>query len=150
MAGLVIVPQVIVALLAPWIGYWSELWGRKPLLLIAFGTEALRAVLFSVVTDPWLMMVVQVLDGVTGAMVTVLTILVITDLTAGTGRFNLAQGVVGALTGISAAVSTTVTGFIVQQFGDVAGFLTMAAGMGLGIVLLWTFLPESRPAKYDD
>ena len=150
MAGLVIVPQVVVALLAPWIGYWSELWGRKPLLLIAFGTEALRAVLFSVVTDPWLMMVVQVLDGVTGAMVTVLTILVITDLTAGTGRFNLAQGVVGTLTGISAAVSTTVTGFIVQQFGDVAGFLTMAAGMGLGIVLLWTFLPESRPAKYDD
>ena len=110
----------------------------------------MRAVLFSVVTDPWLMMVVQVLDGVTGAMVTVLTILVITDLTAGTGRFNLAQGVVGTLTGISAAVSTTVTGFIVQQFGDVAGFLTMAAGMGLGIVLLWTFLPESRPAKYDD
>src|SRR4029450_1351404 len=79
MAGIAVVPQIVVALLAPWIGYWSELWGRKPLLLIAFGTEALRAVLFSVVTDPWLMMVVQVLDGVTGAMVTVLTILVITD-----------------------------------------------------------------------
>ena len=70
----------------------SELWGRKPLLLIAFGTEALRGVLFAIVTDPSLMMVVQLLDGITGAIMTVLTILVITDLTAGTGRFNLAQG----------------------------------------------------------
>ena len=34
MAGLIIVPQVVVAVLAPWIGYWSELWGRKPLLLL--------------------------------------------------------------------------------------------------------------------
>lgn len=150
MAGLVIVPQIIVALLAPWVGYWSELWGRKSLLMIAFGTEALRAVLFTVVTDPRLMMAVQVLDGVTGAMVTVLTILVITDLTAGTGRFNLAQGVVGTLTGISAAVSTTVMGFIIQRLGDAAGFLAMASGLIIGFALLLLLLPESKPAKYDD
>src|SRR5262249_38973154 len=29
MGGLIVVPQVVVAILAPWIGYWSELWGRK-------------------------------------------------------------------------------------------------------------------------
>ena len=150
MAGLIIGPQIIVALLAPWIGYWSELWGRKPLLLVGFATQALRALLFAFVTDPSFMIVIQLLDGITGAVVTVLTILIIADLTTGTGRFNLTQGVVGTLIGLAAAISTTVMGFIVQQFGDVAGFLTMAAGMGLGIVLLWTFLPESRPAKYDD
>jgi hypothetical protein len=69
---------------------------------------------------------VQLLDGLTGAIVTVLTILIITDLTTGTGRFNLAQGAVGTITGIAAAMSTTVMGFIASQSGDAVGFLVMA------------------------
>src|SRR4051812_38651743 len=83
--GLIVVPQVVVTILAPWIGYWSELWGRKPLLLAGFVIEVGRSLLFASVSDPLLMMVVQLLDGVTGAAVTVLTILVVTDLTTGTG-----------------------------------------------------------------
>src|SRR5262245_17259563 len=110
MAGLIVVPQVIVAILAPWIGYCSELWGRKPLLLVGFGFEVARAVLFAWITDPRLLIAVQLLDGITGSVVTILTILVITDLTAGTGRFNLAEGVVGALTGTGGAVRTGAVG----------------------------------------
>ena len=150
MAGLIVVPQVVVAILAPWIGYWSELWGRKPLLLAGFAIEAARALLFTLVSDPLLMMAVQLLDGVTGAAVTVLTILVVTDLTTGTGRFNLAQGVLGTITGTAAAVSTGSVGFVVQQFGDFAGFLSMAAATAAGAILLWACLPETKPAKYLD
>ena len=150
MAGLVIGPQVMVALLAPWVGYWSELWGRKPLLLAGFTTEALRGVLFTFVTDPSQLLFVQLLDGITGAIVTVLTILIIADLTTGTGRFNLTQGVVGTLTGIAAAISTGVTGVIVQQMGDVVGFLSMAGITCVGLAALWTLLPETRPGKYLD
>jgi MFS family permease len=150
MGGLIVVPQVVVAILAPWIGYWSELWGRKPLLLAGFAIEAARSLLFAYVSDPLLMMVVQLLDGVTGAAVTVLTILVITDLTTGTGRFNLAQGVLGTMRGVAAAIGTASVGFIVQQFGDLTGFLLMAAGPALGAVVIWTLLPETKPAKYID
>src|SRR5712691_6488194 len=150
MAGLIVVPQIVVAVLAPWIGYWSELWGRKPLLLVGFGTEAARALLFSVVSEPWVMILVQLLDGVTGAVITVLTILVITDLTTGTGRFNLAQGVVGTLTGIAAATSTAVSGFIVSRCGDWVGFASMAAVTVAGLALVWTALPETKPAEYID
>jgi MFS family permease len=150
MAGLIVVPQIVVAILAPWIGYWSELWGRKPLLLIGFAVEASRALLFSLVADPGLMIVVQVLDGITGAVVTVLTILVITDLTTGTGRFNLAQGVIGTFTGIAAAISPSAMGFIVLHFGDSTGFLTMAVFMLLGMSILWLLLPETKPVEYLD
>jgi MFS family permease len=150
MAGLIVVPQIVVAILAPGIGYWSEFWGRKPLLLAGFAIEAARALLFTLVSDPLLMMVVQLLDGVTGAAVTVLTILVVTDLTTGTGRFNLAQGVLGTITGTAAAVSTGSVGVIVQQFGDLAGFLLMAATTTAGAALIWAFLPETKPAKYLD
>jgi MFS family permease len=150
MAGLIVIPQLVVAILAPWIGYWSELWGRKPLLLAGFAVEAARAVLFTLVSDPLLMMAVQLLDGVSGAVITVLTILVVTDLTTGTGRFNLAQGVLGTLTGTAAAISTASVGFLVQQLGDLAGFVLMAAATTVGAALLWAFLPETKPAKYVD
>jgi predicted MFS family arabinose efflux permease len=36
MAGLIVVPQIVVALLSPWMGYYSEKWERKPLLLLGF------------------------------------------------------------------------------------------------------------------
>ena len=150
LAGLIIVPQIVVAILGPWAGYWSELWGRKPLLLAGFATEIARALLFSMVTDPLFMIAVQLLDGITGAIVTVLTILVITDLTTGTGRFNLAQGVLGTLVGISAAISTGTIGFIVDRYGDMVGFLVMAAGTSIALVILLTLLPETKPAKYLD
>src|SRR5262249_46534133 len=149
-AGVVCGVQGVDGVRAPGIGYWSELWGRKRLLLVGFGTEAARALLFSVVTEPWVMILVQLLDGVTGAVVTVLTILVITDLTTGTGRFNLAQGVVGTLIGISAATSTAVSGFIVSHFGDWLGFVSMAALTIAGLALLWVALPETKPAEYID
>jgi MFS family permease len=150
MAGLIVVPQLVVAILAPWIGYWSELWGRKPLLLAGFAIETARALLFAFVSDPVLMMVVQLLDGVTGAAVTVLTIIITADLTAGTGRFNLAQGALGTTRGIAAAIGTGSVGFIVQQFGDFTGFLLMAIGPAIAAALIWTYLRETKPPKYDD
>ena len=79
-----------------------------------------------------------------------MSILVITDLTAGTGRFNLAQGAIGTLTAIATAVSTAMVGFIASRFGDLTGFLTMAAMTGASAALLWGFLPETKPAEYGD
>ena len=142
--------QIIVALLAPWVGYWSELCGRKPLLLAGFATEALRGVLLAIISDPTLMILVQLLDGTTGAIMTVLTILIITDLTTGTGRFNLTQGVVGTLTGVAAAVSTAASGFIVSRLGEVVGFLSLAGITCIGLGALCLLLPESKPAEYLD
>jgi Major Facilitator Superfamily len=147
-AGLVIVPQIVFALLAPWVGYWSELWGRKPLLLAGFGSEALRACLYSVVSDPTWMLAVQLLDGITASLITVLTVLVVTDLTVGTGRFNLAQGVIGMFTGLSATFSTPIIGTVVQHFGDLAGFLIMAAAGFSGMAVLWALFPEGRPQQF--
>ena len=36
-SGLIISTQLVVMLLAPWVGYLSEGYGRKPLLLLGFG-----------------------------------------------------------------------------------------------------------------
>jgi hypothetical protein len=43
MSGLIVAPQIVVAVLAPWVGFHSEKRGRRPLLLIGFAMEPIRA-----------------------------------------------------------------------------------------------------------
>ena len=93
---------------------------------------------------------VQLLDGISGAIIGVLTIIVITDLTTGTGRFNLAQGTVGALSGLAASASTLATGYIAKMFGHEIGFLTIAVVAVAATAMAWMFLAETKPEKYDD
>jgi MFS family permease len=73
------------------------------------------------------LIVTQILDGITGAALGVMTPLVIADVTKGTGRFNLAQGTFGAIMGVGASLSPTLTGLIVDRFGPSAGFVSLAA-----------------------
>ena len=150
LSGLIVAPQLVVSVFAPWVGYFSELWGRKPLLLIGFSLEIIRGVMFSFVSDSFLLIAVQVLDGVSGAFVSVLTVVIITDLTAGTGRFNLARGGVGMITGVAASVSTALSGLVWQRAGEKTAFLSMAAVAVIATALLWYQLTETKPAKYVD
>ena len=149
MSGLIIVPQVVVAILAPWVGYHSERRGRKPLLLLGFAAEPVRAALLAFTNAYAFLVAAQILSGITGAVIGVLTVIVIADLTAGTGRFNLAQGMVGAASGIAASFSTLITGFLFQGVGPFAGFIAIAAVAGAATALIWIFVTETKPAEYD-
>jgi len=150
MSGLIIVPQIVVAILAPWVGFHSEKRGRRPLLLIGFGLEPIRAGVLAVSGYYPILVAAQVMSGVTGAIIGVLTVMVLTDLTAGTGRFNLAVGAMGALSGIAASVSTSATGFLFQALGVRLGYLPLAVVAAAATALLWVFLSETKPAQYED
>jgi len=143
-SALIILPQIVVALSAPSVGQLAQSWGRRPLLLIGFGALAVRALIFSVTVDPPLLICIQLLDGVSGSVLGVLTALIIADLTNGTGRFNLAQGFVGMLAGIGAVLSTTFSGLIVGNFGSAIGFLSIAAVALTTVFLAWLLMPETR------
>jgi hypothetical protein len=105
-----------------------------------------RAVLLAFVTNPLFLMGFQLLDGVSGAVVGVLTALVISDVTYGTGRFNLAQGSIGIASGIGAALSTALFGLVAAQFGRTVVFLSIAAVALLAVVVFFFFMPETRPS----
>src|ERR1700724_119052 len=62
-SALIVLPQILVALMAPWVGRQAKNWGRRPLLLIGFGALPVRALLFALVLDPPLLIVLQLLDG---------------------------------------------------------------------------------------
>jgi hypothetical protein len=83
---------------------------------------------------------------VSGAVIGVMTTIVVADLTAGTGRFNLAQGAVGASIGIAASLSTLATGFLFEDVGPVGGFFVIAVVAGAATALIWVFVSETKPA----
>jgi MFS family permease len=145
-AALIILPQIVVALLAPWVGRQARSWGRRPLLLIGFGTLPIRALLFAFFADPLFLFGFQLLDGISGAIIGVLTALVTADIAHGSGRFNLAQGIIGTASGIGAALSTAVFGLIAANFGRTTTFLSMAAVALLGASIMWLLMPETRPS----
>ena len=146
-SGVVVVPQIVAALIATWIARRADDWGRKPLLLAGLGAVAIRAVLFAMTTSPWMLLLVQPLDGVSAAVIGVMMPLVIADLMRGTGRYNLAQGYAGTAIGIGAAFSTGGSGYVVQQLGYATGFLGLAAIGLTGCAVLYWFFPETRPKQ---
>jgi predicted MFS family arabinose efflux permease len=146
-AACIVVPQLVVAALSPWVGRRAQSWGRRPLLLIGFAALPLRGLLFATVTDPSLLVAVQLLDGVTASVFGVMVPLIVADLTRGTGRFNVGQGIVGTTTGIGASLSTTFAGYTSDHFGSESAFLGLAAVAALGLAAVWLLLPETRPTR---
>jgi MFS family permease len=147
-SGLVIVPQILVALIAPWTGEQAQSWGRRPLLLLGFGALTIRALLFVLISNPQALIAVQLLDGVSGAALGVLQALIVADLTNGTGRFNLAQGFVGVVSGLGASLSTAVSGFVAQNLNAGAGFLPSAGIALVAFIVVLAFMPETKPKHH--
>jgi predicted MFS family arabinose efflux permease len=107
-------------------------------------------VIFAVITDYNFLLVGQLLGGVTSAIVEILIIVIVTDLTAGTGRFNLVGGAVTMLLGIASSMSIAASGFIFGTVGHLLTFLIFAGIAGLATIFTWFLLPETKPAQYVD
>jgi MFS family permease len=148
LSALIVLPQIIVALVAPWVGRAADTWGRHPLLILGLAVVPIRSALFALTADPALLVVIQLLDGLSGATLGVLTTLVIADLTNGTGRFNLAQGFVGSLSGIGASLSTSITGIVTQSFGNTAGLLSVTSVGLMAVAIVVVFMPETKPSSF--
>jgi predicted MFS family arabinose efflux permease len=146
-AACIVVPQLIVAALSPWVGTQAQVWGRRPLLLIGFAALPIRGLLFAAVTTPSLLLAVQILDGITAAVFAVMVPLVVADLTRGTGRFNLGQGILGTATGIGASLSATLGGYITDHFGSAPAFVALAVIGAAGFTVVYSMMPETRPEK---
>jgi MFS family permease len=143
-AACIIVPQAIVALFSPSVGRKAQRWGRRPLLLLGFAALAIRGVLFAIVGDPYLLVAVQVFDGVTAAVFSVMIPLIVADVAFGSGHFNLAQGIVGTATGIGASLSTVLAGYVADRFGSSVAFMGLASVAATGLAMIWLVMPETR------
>lgn len=140
----IVVPQAVVAATSPSVGRKAQQWGRRPLLLIGFAALTIRGLLFAVVKDPYALVAVQIFDGITAAVFSVMIPLIVADVASESGHFNLAQGVVGTTTGIGASLSTVLAGYVADRFGASSAFVGLACVAALGLMTIWFIMPETR------
>lgn len=148
MSACVVTTQLVITLLAAWVGRKAGTWGRKPLLLIAFGVLPVRAVLYTLTGNTAALVSIQILDGVAAAIFGVVSVLVIADLTKGSGRFNLTLGAVSTAVGIGASLSQVIAGAIVHHLGSNAGFLFLAVVAAAAFCILYLLMPETRDTAF--
>jgi MFS family permease len=146
----IVLPQIIVALASPAVGRFADRYGRRLVLIIGFLMLPLRALVFSTTSNSALVIGVQVLDGIAGAGFGILVPLVVSDVAARSGHFNLSLGAVGFAIGIGGTLSTSAAGWVADHFGMRHAFYFLAC-VGLAAVLLAVFaMPETRPEPEED
>jgi MFS family permease len=146
-AACIIVPQAIVAMMSPWVGRSAQRWGRRPILLFGFAALPVRALLFAGISSPYLLVPVQMLDGLSAAVFGVMLPLIAADVAGGKGRYNLCIGLFGLAAGIGATLSTAAAGFIADRFSNTVSFFGLAAAGALAVLLVWAAMPETRESE---
>ncbi|MEO1090598.1 MAG: MFS transporter [Pseudomonadota bacterium] len=139
----IIAAQFIMIGMAMLCGRTADRWGRKPLFVLAFAILPIRAVLYTLTDEPVLLVAIQALDGVANGIFAIIFLLVVSDVTEGTGRFNIAQGALATLVGIGASSSNLLAEEIVQYAGYDAAFYVLAVVAVAGFVFFVSMMPET-------
>jgi MFS family permease len=142
-SGYMVASQLVFMVVAAASGRLASKLGRKPLFILAFAALAARGVLYTFSHHPAALIAVQCMDGLGAGIFGVVGVLIIADLTKGTGSFNAAQGAIATAQGLGAFLSNSVAGYLAKSQGDDVTFLTLAGIAAVGLVLFWVFMPET-------
>lgn len=123
----------------------ANLIGGKVLLILAFAAVPLRGVLFALVDDPYWMVGFQLLDGVGAGLFDVLLPLVLFGAIQGSGRYNLARGIIGTIQGIGGASSYVFAGSLVVWAGYSVAFAVLSGVALIALFLMVVAMPETVP-----
>jgi MFS family permease len=146
-AACIVVPQVIVALMSPWVGRAAERIGRKRILLLGWLALPVRGLLLAILPGSWPLVAGQAISGVSAAVFGILLPLLAADLTIGTAHFNLCMGILGLALYTGAAASTTMSGAIADAAGMEIAFLVLAGVGAIGSAVVLFAMPETRPVR---
>ena len=144
MSACVVTTQLVITSLASWAGRKAGLWGRKlccssplgPFRFAPFSTPLLTTRWRWSRSRSWMAWRLEY------------SVLVVADLTQGSGRFNLTLGAIGTAVGIGASLSQVIAGSIVHHFGYDRGFLFLAAVAAVALGILYFFMPETRDKHF--
>jgi predicted MFS family arabinose efflux permease len=129
-AQITMVPMAILAgRMADDKGYWIVF----VLALVALPVRGMTAAL---VTGPWGLVPVQMLDGIGAGLLGVAVPGLVARILAGTGHVNAGLGSVMTLQGVGAALSPALGGYVAGRFGYSASFLTLGI-IAVAALVLW-------------
>ncbi|MEV0945425.1 MFS transporter [Rhodococcus sp. NPDC049939] len=142
-AALIIVAQLVMIPMAVMIAKHGKDWGRKPIFLAAFLVLPVRGVLFALGVTPLYVISIQILDGIGAGIYGAMFVLVVADLTRGTGHFNLALGAATTIQGIGAALSPALAGFVADTGGFQLSLLVLSGIAALALLVFVLGVPET-------
>lgn len=143
----IIAAQLVMLPIALVVGHNADRWGRKPLFLVGFAALPVRAVLYTFSDNTFWLIGVQLLDGVGAGVIGALTPLLIADIMRGTGRYNLAQGLIATVQGVGGALSGLAAGLIVDNAGYTPAFLALGAAAAAAFVIFAIGMPETADGE---
>jgi MFS family permease len=149
LSGAIIIAQGVMIFVASIAGRNAD-HGRKKIMLIAFLLLPLRAFLFSIIGDPFLLSFFQILDGIGAGIFGVVSILMMADLSKGTGHFNLLQGIVYSSMGLGGALSIIYGGYVVKSYGYNIGFVSLAFTGIVAFMFFLFFIKETKDLREPD
>ncbi|MBN9226632.1 MULTISPECIES: MFS transporter [Legionella] len=144
MASCIVLAQFVMVIVAFSLRFIIDKMGRKPIYLFAFIFLIVRALLFSITKNSYHLLFIQLLDGVSAGIFGVVAVVIVSDLAAGTGRFNFLVGVLGLCVGVGSSISNLVAGYITSVYGFFIGFLSLAFVASVGLLIFGFILRETK------
>ena len=143
-SGYMLASQLVFLIVAAVSGRLASSLGRKPLFLFAFAALAARGVLYTLSDKPAALIAVQCMDGLGAGIFGVVSVLIVADLTKGTGRFNAAQGAIATAQGCGAFLSNYIGGVVAKHMGNDFTFYMLGGIAAVGFVFFLLLMPETK------
>lgn len=129
-AQMTMIPMALLgARLAQTRGYWI-------VFVLALAALPIRGLIAGLILDPWVLVPVQILDGVGAGLLGVAVPGLVARILNGTGRINSGLAAVMTLQGVGAASSPALAGMIAETIGYGAAFLALG-GIAAAALALW-------------
>jgi MFS family permease len=133
------------AVLQPFVGRASDVWGRKPFIVAGLVGLVPTTLLQGFVTAPWELIGLRVFQGLAGAMVFAPALALAGDV-ARRGDSGAQLSVLTVSFGLGIATGQLVAGTFVQ-YGFAVPFVVAAAGAGGAVLLVLTQVQAPSPAE---
>ena len=142
MSACIVIAQLVMVPTAAWCSRKSTS-GRKWLMLVCFAALPIRGLLYTLSPNPYFITSVQVLDGLSAGIFGVVSILIVADLTKGSGHFNLGNGILTTAVGLGASLSNVAGGYIANLFSFRYAFLFLSGVAAMAFVICLLFMKET-------
>jgi MFS family permease len=144
-AAVVLVAQAVMIPVALLTGWLCDRWGRKPVFAVGFVVLPLRIFLYSLTTNPGVLVALQALDGIGAGVYGVAVVAMCADLTRGKGRFNALSGLIATALSVGGVIGPLGSGFLVQRLGFNMAFYIFAGLAAVAASLFVFLMPETHP-----
>eukprot|EP01041_Mallomonas_annulata_P012187 gene12187-25590_t len=143
----IVVAQVCMVLTAALCEIFLPRIGKKLILTIGISVIPIRGIIIIALLGKEVnvaaLITTQILDGVAGGITGVLSILLVEDLTRGTGRFSMAVGTIKTMESLGASFSHLFAEGLADYYGYDAAFCFLSIVGLFPMLLYWIHMPET-------